>query len=196
MAKKGNRDRRNGVSNESHRGQRQEGKLTVRVLPEDGSHRVRLIDELHIRYYFTRSAWLNGVITRKWITKLFPDGSGGVMDWRDVPIHRDGIYVRSEEGVFRLEGARSLEDVKKMIGGGLLRPHESVLIRKEWIHDYSAVHAEIGVLVEGPDGKSQSERIQVSTRYKKTVEKWIFSRSRRRALPPSATSPPVSPADC
>jgi len=196
MPKRENRGERNQGSNKVKQRQQRRPRLVVRVLPEGVARRVRFIDERHVRYYFTLSAWLNGVMTRKWIVELFREGSEGVMVWSDVPIRRDAIHVRSEEAVFILEDANSLEDVKEMVGGELVQPHQSVLVNEDWLHDYSAVHAELGVLVNGPDEKSQSERIQVSTRYKKNVEKRIRSRRRRRARSPCRTSPPVSPGDC
>jgi len=174
MAKRRNRDERDQGSNNVERRQQRRPRLMVRVLPKDGSGLMRRIDPDDIRYYFTGGAWIGGVIERRWITRLFPDGFGGVMDWLDVPIHVNGVYVRTEEGVFRLEGARSLEDVKKMVGNGLLQPHQSVLINEEWIHDYSPVRREIGVLVNGSDGKSRCERVQVSLRKKAFVDRHLL----------------------
>ena len=169
-----NRGERNQGSNKVKQRQQRRPRLMVRVLPEDGSGRMRRIDPDDVRYYFTGGAWIGGVIERRWITQLFPDGSGGVMDWRDVPIHVDGLYVRTEEGVFRLVKIRSLSQVVEKVGGDLLRPHQSVLINEDWIHDYSPVRAEIGVLVDGSDGKSRCERVQVSLRNKAFVDRHLL----------------------
>jgi hypothetical protein len=174
MPKRRNRDERNRKSYKIKRRQQRRPKLMVRVLPDDGSGRMRRIDPDDVRLYFTGAGWIGGVIDRRWITGLFPDGSGGVMDWRDVPIHHDGIYVRSEEGVFRLVKIRSLREVVKKVGGDLLRPHQSVLINKDWIHDYSPKRGEIGVLVNGSDGKSRCERVQVSLRKKGFVDRQLL----------------------
>jgi DNA-binding LytR/AlgR family response regulator len=113
-----------------------------------------------------------------------------------VPIRGDGIHVRTEEGVFRLAKIRSLSEVLDKVGGDLLRPHESVLVNEEWIHDYSSVRAEIGVLVDGTDGKSYTERIQVSTRNKEVVEGSLFKGRPKRPRPPSKPVTPASPGSC
>jgi len=196
MAKKGNCNDRRGGSNQENLGKRRLTKLMVRVLPEDGSGFYRCIDPAHVRYYFTRSAWLQGVITRKWITALFQPSSGGELDWRDVPILGDGIYVRTEEGAFRLADIRSLSKVVDQVGGDLLRTHESVLVNRDWVHDYSPVRAEIGVLVNGRDGKSHIERVQVSTRYKKAVVRALFERQPKRPRPLSTRDTPTSLGTC
>jgi hypothetical protein len=164
-----------------------------RVLTENSSVRFRSIDENDVRYYFTRSAWRNGVVARKWITELFRGGSGEPLDWRDAPIDRDGIYIRTEESVFRLARVTSLSEVERKVDSELVQPHESVMINRDWVHDYSSFHAEIGVLVNGSDGKPHSERIQVSTRFKKKVEEILFGTGGTDTLTPS---PPLSPGVC
>jgi hypothetical protein len=142
----------------------------VSVLPDDGSGRMRWIDPEEIRYYFSGAAYFGGVMDRRRITESLSNGSGTEMDWRDAPIFLNGIYARGQEAVFRLVKIRSLRQVVERVGGDLLRPHQSVLINKNRIHDYSPKRGEIGFLVNGSDGKSWCERVQVSLRKKPYVD--------------------------
>ena len=178
MPRRRNQDRRDGEFN-GYQGEAQRcEQVMVHVLPEDGSGAFRQISAEHIRYYFTGSAWYNGVVARQHITDMFHRRDRGPsLIWRQVPIKEHGLYVRTEKAVFRLAKIRALDEVSREVEGNLLRVHQSVLINKKWIHAYYAVATQLSVLVEDPEGGNLEERVEVSLRNKSLVEKDLFRRA-------------------